>query len=209
MNVIKLLGHRMLGENTYIAYCEDTKKGFIVDPGGNAEGIIKAVCDNGINVEYIILTHAHFDHIDALAEVKEKLGAKVCVHKLDSMGLLDGSISLYQYMSDDKKVKADILLDDEDILYVGNMKLEIIHTPGHTPGSICILSDDIMFTGDTLFNMSIGRVDFPGGSDYDMYKSLAKLMKFDKKIKVYAGHGDSTTIGYEKIYNPFIRRVDL
>lgn len=192
--------------NCYVIGCEETLQGAIVDPGGDAQEILRLVEKHRLRIKYIIVTHGHFDHIGALAEVKEETGAQVAIHKGDQDMLTNPGKSLASIVGGNRNItNPDVLLEDEAILEVGSLRLEIIHTPGHTPGGICIkIEESTLLSGDTLFAGSIGRTDLPGG-DYDaLIDSIkTKLMHLDDNMRVYPGHGPVTTIGGEKASNPF------
>jgi len=194
----------MLSSNCYII--GDSGEGVIIDPGADSSEILKAVEEMGLKIKYIILTHAHLDHICSMDEVREKTGAKVMVHRDDAEALTNSKFNGSMLFGLNKTFKpADILLNDGDIVNIGQLKLEIIHTPGHTPGGICIKTENYVFTGDTLFRMSVGRTDLGNGDYDDLMNSLnQKLMKLDGETVVYPGHGTSSTIEYEKMNNPFI-----
>ncbi len=193
--------------NCYVIGCKNTKKGVIVDPGGDAEKIIQSVTRNGLEIKYIVLTHGHFDQIGALKEVKERIKALVAIHSGDAHMLEDPGKSLAALAgSGAGKVTADVQLKDWDLLKAGDLEMEIIHTLGHTPGSVCIkIGDGVLLSGDTLFAGSVGRTDLPGG-DFDslMHSIKTRLMTLSDDTKVYPGHGIATTIAREKEKNPFL-----
>jgi len=171
----------------YVIGDEKTKLATIVDPAFEVEKILKVVEKNKLKVKYIINTHSHFDHVSGNEEIVKKTGAKIIVHRL-------------------VKMKVDIFVDDNDVIKLGNLKIKVIHTPGHTPDSICLLVENKLLTGDTLFVGECGRTDFPGGDSRQMYDSLFnKLMKLDNNIGIYPGHdyGNtcSSTIGFERKNN--------
>jgi hydroxyacylglutathione hydrolase len=203
--ILKKLPTGMLSSNCYIL--GDNGEGVIIDPGADVREIMDAVESTKLKIKYIILTHAHLDHIVSMDSLRDKIGAKVLVHENDAAALVDGWANGAAMFGIDISLKsADMNLKDGDIVEVGGLKLEIIHTPGHSPGSMCIKAGNNLFTGDTLFRMSIGRTDLPGGNYDEIMDSLKnKLMKLDGEIKVYPGHGSSTTIAYEKKHNPFLR----
>ncbi|MBR6444664.1 MAG: MBL fold metallo-hydrolase [Firmicutes bacterium] len=195
------------GANTYIVSDENTGKGFIVDPGGYV-GLIKNFLDeNHIDIQYIILTHGHGDHIGGVAGFKNDFpAAKVvaCIHEKEL--LLDPEWNMSSMMfAKPVTVEADMYVDDGDELKVGDMELKFFHTPGHSPGGMCILVDNVLFSGDTLFRMSIGRTDFKGASFNDLAKSVhEKIFVLPDETQVLPGHMGATTVGDEKKYNPFL-----
>ena len=195
-------------ENAYIVYDENTLEGIIIDPGDDAEDIIKIVKDLKLNIKYIVNTHGHADHIGANTQLLKQLHAKLAIHEDDKMMLSDPNLnlSITGYMGREVKSPApDIILHEGDVITFGNIKLKVIHTPGHTPGGICLLGDGVLFSGDSLFEGSVGRTDFPGGSMSALVDSLKKkILTLDPKIKVFPGHGGPTTIGYEASNNPFL-----
>jgi len=168
-----------LSTNCYVVSCEETKEAAVIDPGieseAEAKQILDAIKQNNFQVKYIINTHGHPDHISGNAVMKEATGASILIHE-----------------NHKGRANADQKLRDGDVIHVGNFKLEVLHTPGHTKSGICLLGDAVVFTGDTLFAGSIGRTDFPGGPLSD-------------NIKVYPGHESFTTIGDEKKHNPFLQ----
>jgi glyoxylase-like metal-dependent hydrolase (beta-lactamase superfamily II) len=196
-----------LGTNCYIVYCENTKKAVIIDPGGDAAKILAAVSREGLSVEAIINTHGHADHVLANVKVQEATGAPLWIHSADADMLGSGSRNLSAFLGGATSCgKADRLLSDGEVLPVGDFSLTVLHTPGHTPGGISLLTGKTVFVGDTLFAESIGRTDFPGGSYSQLINSIkAKLMVLDDEVKAYPGHGPATTIGWERRQNPFIQ----
>lgn len=193
--------------NCYIVFDESTSNGIVVDPGGDVDDILASITENDIEVKHIILTHGHGDHIGGVVGLKEALGASVMIHELDKDMLIDGTKNLSTVMAMGSiEIEPDRLLKDGDVLNVGDLNIEIIHTPGHTLGGICIKIGDNLITGDTLFAGSIGRTDLLGGDYNTIIKSIKdKLMIYPDDTKVYPGHGLSSTIGKEKISNPFVR----
>ena len=195
--------------NCSIIVCPETKEAVIVDPGGDAEKIMELVRENGLTVKYLLHTHAHFDHILASSDIKDSTGAKICLHEKDKFlyDNLKGQGMLFGIKAKDP-AKIDHYLSDDEEIEIGKLKTTVIHTPGHTPGSLCFSITDNeakLFAGDTLFNGSIGRTDLWGGSFDDIIKSIKnRLLVLDDSTEVISGHGDNTNIWHEKKYNPFL-----
>ncbi len=195
-----------MGANCYIIGCEQTKEGAVIDPGEEGRRIVAKAKELGLNIKSIILTHGHIDHIMAVDAVKEATGAQILIHREDAPMLVDGKKNLSYFMGSLKNYSAaDVLLKDGDTIKVGNLELKVLHTPGHTPGGICLVVEGKIISGDTLFEGSVGRSDFPGGSHDTLIASIKnKLMAYQDETKVYPGHGPSTTIGFERVNNPFL-----
>lgn len=195
--------------NCYIIYCEDKKEGIIVDPGGDADSILEFVREKDLKIKYIVLTHGHGDHIGGLKELKDALNAKIAIHEDDVEMLRDGDKNLSSKMLMGRvEVEPDLILKEGSILEFGNEKAEVIHTPGHTLGGICLVIQDNIITGDTLFAGSIGRTDLYGGDFDTLMKSIKeKLMKYPDATKIFPGHGSPSTIGREKQSNPFLNNI--
>ncbi len=188
--------------NCYILGCAKTLEAVIIDPGAEDDRIKGRLNRDKLSARYIINTHGHADHIGA----NGKFGLPVMIHRSDIPFLNSPAKNLSAMLGMTiSSPPADRALEDGDKLYVGDLILEVIHTPGHTPGSISVKCGDIVFTGDALFNEGIGRTDFPYGSEEDLLKSIRKkLLILPDSTKVYPGHGAATTIGYEKTHNPFL-----
>lgn len=191
--------------NCYIVGSESKKEGMIIDPGDEAKEILKSIKDSGLDIKLIILTHGHIDHIGAIKEVKEATGAEVAVHTDDADSLHDQSIARAFGLSYPPPPPPDRLLKGGDSIDVGDLHFLVLHTPGHSPGGICLLGQGVVFSGDTLFNYGIGRYDLPGGSGSQLMNSIhTKLMLLPDNTIVYPGHGPETTIGTERRSNPFL-----
>ncbi len=199
-----------LESNCYIIYDSETLEGLIVDPGDEAENILSEIENSKLSIKYIVNTHGHYDHIGANQELKSKLGAEILVHEADGCLLENPMLNLSFLKPAISNVQhtPDRLLKEGDVITVGVISLEVIHTPGHTRGSICLLGDQFILTGDTLFQGSIGRTDLPGGSYDAIIASVnEKLQSLPENIKVFPGHGPPTTIGEEKLNNPFMHEI--
>lgn len=205
-----------LGEptNCYIVEDEETKETMVIDPGGEPEKIIDMLNALGIDkLKYIYLTHCHGDHFGGIIELKNKKGGKVLIHRDDAQGLYDSSISLTYYIGmDDIELEADSRVDDKDIIHLGKMQFEVIHTPGHTKGGTCLYCKEqaLLFSGDTLFKGTWGRTDLPTSSFPDIIASITnKLAILPDNTIVYPGHGKSTRIKEEEpIYLTLRPRLD-
>ncbi|QZY56223.1 MBL fold metallo-hydrolase [Crassaminicella profunda] len=195
----------MLETNGYILYDENTLEAFIIDPGDEAKTFVEHIHKSRLKPIGIILTHYHYDHIGAVLELKKKYPMPVYIHKKDVEGLKDPNVN-YSISSFRKSIAIipEQILKDGDKIEVSWVTLEIIHTPGHTPGGICIKVKDenIIFTGDTIFNMDLGRTDLEGGDDHAMKNSIRnKVSKWNDEMMIYPGHGDSSLMEYVRKKN--------
>lgn len=196
-----------LSANCWIVGSEGSREGMVIDPGGNAEVINQAITASGFAIKIIVLTHGHSDHIAALYEVRERTGAEVAIHIADADFLEGrGQYSSQFGISYKTPPSPDRLLREGDIIDVGNKRFSVIHTPGHTPGSICLLSGKSVFTGDTLFRRGIGTTLMPGSSRPQLINSIiTRLMVLPDNTTIYPGHGRETTIGAERRDNPYVK----
>jgi hydroxyacylglutathione hydrolase len=189
----------MLSTNCYLASSQETKEAIIIDPGLNFSSEAKSIFDHitagKLKVKFIVNTHGHDDHVKGDALFQQKLNIPICIHSLDAP-FVEGI--------EKSKFSANVLLEDGSLIELGDEPLKVMHTPGHTSGSVCLIGEKLVFTGDTLFAGGIGRTDFPGGSMSEMRGSLKKLMRLPDNLLVYPGHGEISMIGKERIMNPFL-----
>ncbi len=206
--IIKRLVVGSLSANCYVVGSEATREGLVIDPGGNPQDIFRAISDSGLDIKVIALTHGHSDHIAALYDIQERTGAKTVIHTADAEFLHGrGDFSTMFGISYKTPEPPGRLLHKDDIIDVGGLPFSVLHTPGHTPGSICLLIDDKVFTGDTLFYRGIGTTMMPGSSRSQLIDSIhTRLMVLPDSTTVYPGHGRVTTIGAERRNNPYSHR---
>jgi glyoxylase-like metal-dependent hydrolase (beta-lactamase superfamily II) len=206
--IIKTLIVGPLEENTYIVGDEDTRDAIIIDPGDEPERIMDAIREDALKVDAIICTHAHFDHIGAIGDVKKGTGTRVLIHgdDLDIFRRAREHAMFWGFEIDDLP-EPDGLLRDGDLIRVGGLEFRVIHTPGHSPGSISIYGEGVVFTGDTIFRDSVGRTDLPGGSLDMLKESFRRLLQLPEDTRVLSGHGPETTIGRERVENFFVHEL--
>lgn len=196
------MGH--LGENCYII--EDTASGEIavVDPGLCNEEL-KSCLPKPERVRYILLTHRHFDHVNGAAELKGLTGAQIVIHKEDECGITRPKAGIGGGCP--RPVRADILLEGGEEITLGKLRFQVLHTPGHSRGGVCYITGDVIFSGDTLFYGDIGRLDLPSGNYQDMINSLQALSDLPGDYKVYPGHGEPTTLEFERRNNRYFGKT--
>ncbi|WP_092453898.1 MBL fold metallo-hydrolase [[Clostridium] fimetarium] len=202
--ITKVLGS--VSTNCYFIVNVSTKDTIIIDPADSPATIKSVISENGLKPQAILLTHGHFDHILAANQIKEKFNIPVIACDKEKNIIENSSFNLSSSFGANVQLKADEYVQDGTLLNIAGFSIKVIHTPGHTEGSVCyyFLNEDILISGDTLFNESVGRSDFPTGSASQLIRSVKeKLLILPGKTIVYPGHGDSTTIEYEKKYNPF------
>jgi len=192
--------------NNYLIMDENTKEAVLIDCSEKSNEILKMVSELGANVKYILLTHGHFDHVLGINEMKEALCARVLIHKNDVIQLenINDVLSVFG-MGNMQIPEYDGFVEDGQELFIGDLKIKIIHTPGHTEGCVCYLIDRMLFSGDTLFRESVGRTDLVGGDFESLLNSIKNvLFKLDDNTVVYPGHGPETTIKHEKLHNEIL-----
>ena len=193
--------------NCYLVSDSSTRDALIIDPGDDADAIVQAVHADDLVVRGIVNTHGHADHIAANGALKQEFGCPIMIHELDAPYLTDADLNLSSFIGQSGPLSppADRLLREGDVVMLGDRRFSVIHTPGHTPGGICLIVDDVLFSGDTLFARSIGRSDFPGGAHRTLIESIrTKLLVLPDDTTVYPGHGPSTTIAIERSSNPWL-----
>lgn len=203
---IKCLKVGMIETNCYIVCDKVTNSAVIIDPGADASRIVTALEETGCKAEYVLLTHGHADHMLAAHEVISKTGAKLGVYA-DELELLNNpDMNVYNSMGLDnfEPFDPDILFHDGDTVTFGGVTMQVIHTPGHTHGSCCYMTSDTLFSGDTLFKDGAGRTDLPTGSMQELSESLKRIFSLEGDLQVLPGHGDFTTLDYERKNNPFM-----
>ena len=198
----------MIGTNCYLVINEETKETVMVDPGAYPAKVKNAVKEQGLKLKAVLLTHAHFDHIMGLSDVMEDVKVPVYVEEADLPMMTDGESNLSStYVRGGYRFEEAVPVSDGQQLEIAGCQFRVIHTPGHPPGGCCYYMEQegVLFSGDTLFQTSVGRSDFPGGSASALVRSVKeKLLVLPEETHVYPGHMEETTIGYEKLHNPFI-----
>lgn len=198
----------ILSVNCYVVYCDETKKGIVIDPGANINKITNMIESTGIELQAVVLTHSHFDHATHAEDLKEKYGVPIIMHENEAEVFADTHKNLSSvYMSKPFVGKADILLKDGDEIRFGNEKLRVIYTPGHTVGSMSLYAPGYLFSGDTLFAGTHGRTDFETGDPVSLARSLKRLLELPDDTRVFPGHNVFTAIGDEKSSNYMARAL--
>jgi hydroxyacylglutathione hydrolase len=199
----------LFSANCYVVSCKETLSSVIIDPGFGskleAEEVFSYIVNNGLKVELIVCTHGHPDHTSGNELVKRRFEVPICIHENDAYMLGESGRATAKFFGyNEVSPPAESLLQDGDLVEIGNEFLKVLFTPGHSPGSITLLSERVLFSGDTLFAGSIGRTDFPGSSNSQMLDSLKKLIRLPSLSLVYPGHGSETTMEVERQSNPFL-----
>ena len=210
--LLRTLAVGQLKTNCYLLADERDGRAFVVDPGGDLDLILANIQEVGVRLEKIVLTHFHFDHVLAAAPLRRETGAPLAIHHSEAEHLFDPP-ALFRFFAPNtpKGIRADELLHDGDVLKLGDLSLQVMHTPGHSPGgiSLWVASEKVVFCGDTLFRYGVGRTDFPGSSAETLKRSIRrKLFSLPDETVVYPGHGPDTTIGEERRHNPWVATGD-
>jgi glyoxylase-like metal-dependent hydrolase (beta-lactamase superfamily II) len=202
--IVKSLAVGPLEANCFIIGDERSKRAIVVDPGDEPDRIMSVVGEAGLSVDYLVCTHAHFDHVGALPDIRRETGAKIVVHR-DEMEIYRGARDMAAFWGYDVEPlpEPDLLVEDGDEIRFGDLIFKVLHTPGHSPGGISLLGEGVVVTGDTLFAGSVGRTDFHGGDMNKLKESFEKLLSLPPETEVLAGHGPSSTIGRERSENFF------
>jgi hydroxyacylglutathione hydrolase len=197
----------LFGVNNFIIHSENSSKAILIDACEDSQSILEKISELKVELVYLINTHGHGDHIAGNAEIISKTGAQLMIHPLDEPYLHDPKLNLSTWLGTVlKSPPPDRLLNEGDIVELDNIQLKVLHTPGHTPGNITLVSDDVAFVGDVIFRESIGRTDFQGSSHHQLIETIrTKIYTLADNTTLYNGHGPETTVAHEKMHNPFIR----
>jgi len=194
--------------NCYIVGCEETHEGVVIDPGGNPKRILKAIEESGLTIRYVLNTHCHFDHMGANADVVAATGAPLALHPAELPILQSRGGATWFGVQVKESPMPDVELEDGQVLEVGTLRFQVLHTPGHSPGGVTfyLKEQGVAFDGDALFQMGIGRTDLPGGDWDTLARSIREvLFALPDETIIYSGHGPETTVGREKRSNPWMR----
>lgn len=204
--IVRSIAVGPLESNCFIIADEVSKKAMVIDPGDEPDRIMDVISNGGFFVDYIVCTHAHFDHVGAVPDIKEGTGADIVIHR-DELEIYHAAKDQAAFWGYDLEPlpEPDIFVEDGDMIEVGTLKFEILHTPGHSPGSICLFGEALVITGDTLFAGAVGRTDFYGGDMDKLKNSFERLMSLPPATEVLAGHGPNSTIGRESSDNFFLK----
>lgn len=197
-----------LQSNCYIIYDEESREGMVIDPGDEAEKIVNSIEQKKLRISYIVCTHAHFDHIGALSRLKGRTGAQIVLHR-DELEIYEAARDQGAFWgcTIEQPPKPDIFVREGDTLTVAKTTFEVLHTPGHSPGGICLYGAGILLSGDTVFAGSVGRTDFFGGNTEDLKKSFKRIISLPPETHILPGHGDPSTISAERELNFFVQEL--
>lgn len=199
-----------LETNSYLVFCPETREALAVDPGFDAEAIVERALDEGLRIVEVVNTHGHIDHVCGNGLVREATGAKVVMHgeDLEILRYPDAGFLASLGLAGHTPTEPDSFIEEGDKIEFGRQSLRVIHTPGHTPGGICLVGDEVVFTGDTLFAGSVGRTDLFGGDQEVLLNSIReRVLTLPDGTTVEPGHGPSTTVGEERRTNPFLQDI--
>ena len=194
--------------NCYVVGCEESHEGVVIDPGGNPKRILKAVEESGLTIRYVLNTHCHFDHMGANADVVAATGAPLAIHPAELPILEARGGATWFGVQVKASPMPDVELEDGQVLEVGTLRFQVLHTPGHSPGGVTfyLKEQGVAFDGDALFQMGVGRTDLPGGDWDTLTRSIREvLLALPDDTILYSGHGSETTVGKEKHSNPWLR----
>ncbi|MFZ5573312.1 MAG: MBL fold metallo-hydrolase [Thermodesulfobacteriota bacterium] len=205
--IIKEIAVGPIMANCFVVGCEKTLEAVVIDPGDDVDKILMALTKSKLTVKKIINTHGHFDHVGGNKRMKAATGAELLIHPGDAFMLTQLTMAAASFgLAAENSPPSDRQINDGDHITFGTLSLQVLHTPGHTPGGVSLYTPGHVFVGDTLFAGSIGRTDFPGGDFNTLIRSIReKLFTLDDHVVVHCGHGPTTTIGHEKRTNPFAR----
>ncbi|MCS6783735.1 MAG: MBL fold metallo-hydrolase [Candidatus Caldarchaeum sp.] len=206
---MRVLVHEVgfLRSNSYVVYDEASREAVLIDAGDDAWLMLESIHDNRLKLQAIYATHCHFDHVLAVDDLKQAVRVPFYIHRDDLEVLAMGKEMTRRFLGIDvpDPPAPDGFVEEGQTIQIGSSTLKVIHTPGHSPGSVCYYGEGVLFSGDTLFQGSVGRTDAPGGNAEQLVKSIVeKLFKLPDDVKVYPGHGPETTIGWERRHNPFV-----
>ncbi len=197
-----------LEANCYVVGCPETRRGFVIDPGGEPERILDQIESDELEIEYIFNTHGHVDHVAGNAAVRNATGAKILIHDAERNAIQKPQAFWASMVGGVEPSCPDETIDEGDSCEIGTLTARICHTPGHSPGGVCIAVDDALFTGDTLFAGSVGRTDLPGGSNDALVRSLTRIMRdFSPRTRILPGHRGASTLRKEALENPYVQNL--
>lgn len=204
--IVKSLAVGPLEANCLIIGDERSKRAMVVDPGDEPDRIMNVVAEEGLSVDYLVCTHAHFDHVGAVPDIKRETGAKIVIHR-DELEIYQAARDMAAFWGYDIEPlpEPDLLVDEGDEIRPGTLIFKVLHTPGHSPGGICLFGEGVVITGDTLFAGSVGRTDFHGGDMNRLKQSFERLLSLPPDTEVLAGHGPCSTISRERSENFFAK----